>query len=291
MPRGQGTNRIITRQRCLRGHALEEPLWLNQDRIYITALDAAYRAVGGDRCVLMRLAFGLESAPISEKSIAEAFITQDGAGPERRTILALLDTLIVPIKAGDFGDPEDQIVAFVKKQHEAWGIPAANHFFDAGMRTVLVSRYGQLWSTDVNTVDFGGKPTERRVSYDIDVSSRDYYQNFVTERWYAAGLAIDAGQVRGMNEDLVLEGCAREYMRIGSNKIQAEPKKDMKEKTGKSPDLFDTFVLGVEGARQKGFVIRRLGDPDLQETDNKWKRELLRKAGEARKSHQLNYSA
>jgi hypothetical protein len=60
MPHGQGTRRVITRQICLKQHAMESqsgsiPL------TYITA-DAAFWAVGGDRCVLMP-GLGLESTP------------------------------------------------------------------------------------------------------------------------------------------------------------------------------------------------------------------------------------
>jgi hypothetical protein len=94
-----------------------------------------------------------------------------------------------------------------------------------------------------------------------------------------------------MHEDLVQEGCAREWTNVGANKIKVETKDDMKLKSGRSPDLYDTFVCGIEGARQKGFVISRLGNPEQGIVDNRWKRELIRKAAAARMSHELDYSA
>ena len=151
--------------------------------------------------------------------------------------------------------------------------------------------YARLWSSGVNTVDFGGKASERQVSHDIDVVARDYYFNFVTEMWYTSRLAIEANQVRGMSEDLILEGCAREYLRVGNNKIQVEPKAEMKAKSGRSPDLFDCFALGLEGAIRKGFEVRRLVSPDSQPRDSRWKRELREKAEAARKIGTLNHAA
>lgn len=290
MPRGQGSRRIITRQLCLKQHAMEEPIWLNAGLTYITALDAAYRAVGGDRCVLMRLAFGPESYAPDPGRILEAFVSQEAPEDRHKVILAVLDTIVIPIKSSELESPEDQIVMFVKDKHKLWNVGPETLFFDAGMRTSLVTAFARLWSPKVNSIDFGGKPSERPVSRDIDISCRDYYANFVTELWYSTRLAIEAGQVRGMSEDLVQEGCAREWTNVGGNKIKVETKEDMKLKSGRSPDLYDAFACGVEGARQRGFVISRLAAEDFEQGDAAWKRELLRKAAEFRTAHSLNYS-
>jgi len=77
MPRGLGNKRIITRQFCLKHGAMEEPIWLNNTRTRIGCLDAAYRGVGGDRCVFMELQFGKNS--------------------EGKNIIALVDSMVIPI--------------------------------------------------------------------------------------------------------------------------------------------------------------------------------------------------
>jgi hypothetical protein len=66
----------------------------------------------------------------------------------------------------------------------------------------------------------------------------------------------------------------------------------MKEKTGKSPDLFDALAIGVEGARQRGFLI----DNNLAKMTNEQKerdplRKIKEKADSAWKAGALNYSA
>lgn len=291
MPHGQGSRRVITRQLCLKQHAMEEPVWLNSDLTYITALDAAYRAVGGDRCVLMRLAFGQESfEPLTGTEFVESFISQKQEENRHKIILAVLDMMVIPIAANEMEAPEDQIVMFVKAKHQAWNLPPDSLYYDAGMRTSLVTSFARNWSAKVNSIDFGGKPSQRPVSRDIEISCRDYYANFVTELWYSTRLAIEAGQVRGMMEDLVQEGCAREWTNVGANKIKVETKDEMKLKSGRSPDLYDCFACGIEGARQKGFVISRLGNPERDATDSRWKQELLRKAVALRIAHELNYA-
>lgn len=291
MPHGQGSRRVITRQLCLKHHALDQPSWLNTNLTYITALDAAYRAVGGDRCVLMRLAFGMESSVLDATKLVESFVNQTPDDTTHRVILALLDTIVIPIKASEMEAPEDQIVMFVKQKHDFWNIGPENFFYDAGMRTSLVTAFARLWSPKVNSIDFGGKAPETQVSREINVSARDYYDRFVTYLWWSSRLAIEAGQMRGLSEDVVLEGCSREWKNVGSNKIAVETKDEMKLKTGRSPDLYDCLVTGLEGARQRGFVISRIANPDYIETDHRWKRELLRKAAEARQERQLNYAA
>lgn len=293
MPRGQGSRRVITAQLVRKHGAKNPPVWLNSSLTYITALDAAYRAVGGDRCVFMRMAFGPEAELLEQAGadIVASLIDQREPVQRRNTIFALLDTFVVPIADNDFEAPEDQIVMFCKAKHEGWNLGPEALYLDAGMRMSLVTAFGRLWSPKVNTVDFGGKPTERRVSHDIDVSCRDYYSKFVTELWYSVRLAIESDQVRGLTEEVVSEGCAREWMMVAGNKIEVEPKADMKLKTGRSPDLFDCLVIGLEGARRKGFVIRRSLAPQAAETDTGWKREMIAKAAENRKSRELNYAA
>lgn len=284
MPRGQGSRRVITRQLCLKHQAMEDPVWLNSNLTYITALDAAYRAVGGDRCVLMRLAFGQESQVQSEDKEDTNLVSQEIGTGNHKVVLALMDTLIIPIASSEMESPEDQIVMYVKQAHERWGLSPDALYFDAGMRTSLVTAFSRVWSPKVNSIDFGGKPSERPVSREIPMTCRDYYFNFVTELWYSVRLAIEARQIRGMGEELVQEGCSREWTNVAANKIQVETKSDMKLKCGKSPDLFDCFVCGLEGARQKGFVITRLGEHSEEIRDRRWKRELIQKALQAREA-------
>jgi hypothetical protein len=289
MPRGQGSRRVITRQQCIKFHALDDPIWLNSNRTRITFLDAAYRGVGGDRCVFGMLEFGAESVPPEQVGlqVATAFLNQTPDRDKHKVILALIELAIIPIVQGT-GDPaEDQIVAFVKAACEERNVPPENFYYDSGMRTSLVQAFSRTWSTKVNSIDCGGKPTEDQVSADIQVRCCDYYSKKVTQLWFDVRNIVEAGQFRGMTQDVMLEFCAREWKRVGSNKIEVESKEELKKKTGRSPDLADALAIGVHGAREKGFVIKRLGAGRREKTDDAWKRALREKQQDIYRSGQL----
>jgi len=290
MPRGQGSRRVLTRQLCLKNHAMDEAIWASVNRTRIASLDAAYRAVGGDRCVFAIFEFGPEGN-ITALPESEFTVSQQVQSESRQVLFSLKEISIIPIEGNDFESPEDQIVMYVKKACETNTIPPRNFFFDSGMRTSLVTAFSRLWSVDVNPIDCGGRPSERKVSENIDVLACDYYSKKITELWYSWRLIVEAGQFRGMTEDVMKEGCQREWMTVGGNKIEVETKADMKLKTGRSPDLADCVVIGIEGARQRGFHIKRMINEEYVETDTRWKDELRRKALAITKKYQLNYAA
>jgi hypothetical protein len=296
MPRGQGSRRVITRALCIKGGAFLEPKWHGTALTKVGFLDAAYRSVGGDRCVYGELAFGEEADLAQVGEITPNLLVQDGTRTRNKIIIALLTITVIPIRAEQAGtgvikEAEDQIVEFCKAHCEASRIPPENFFYDSGMRTSLVQRFAKLWTPTVVSIDCGGKATERRVSAEIDMPCDEYYSKLITEFWYSVRLAIESGQFRGMTEEVCTEGCQREFMLVSGNRIEVEPKKDMKEKTGRSPDLFDGLAIGVEGARRLGFVIMRLGNPqDRRRLADRWK-EVRQKANNLWRTHELNHSA
>lgn len=289
MPRGQGSRRVLTRQLCEKGGARNEPNWLNANRTQIAFLDAAYRGVGGDRCVFGVLEFGEEIPPDSDlpSRLVTALVNQPKPEDQKRKVLHLKETMLVPISNDIKEMPEDQIVAFVMRKCTEFGIAPENFYFDAGMRTSLVQAFSRLWANTVNSVDCGGKPSERKVSYDIDVLCRDHYSKFITELWFNVRHVVEAGQFRGMTDDVMLEFSSREWTMVGANKTEVEPKDKMKAKTGRSPDLADAVAVGVWGAIQKGFVIRRLKAANAARRDDRWKSELRDKAKDFWKSGQM----
>ena len=271
MPRGLGARRVITRQLCLKHSAMEDPIWLNNTRTRIGCLDAAYRGVGGDRCVFMELHFGENS--------------------ERNQILALIEAMVIPITDQIKDSPEDQIAIKVREECERRVIRPENMGFDSTGRGTLMSSFARLWSPNVVPIEFGGSPTDRPVSNGIDMLCKNYYSKFVTELWYSVRLLIESDQFRGMNEDVMMEGCSREWTFVGGNKIEVEPKEKMKLKTGRSPDLFDCLATGVEMARRLGFKIDRVVNTPSSAGNDRWKQDLRDRARALWKNHELTYKA
>jgi len=288
MPRGQGSRRVLTRQMCIKFGATKEPHWADNNRIKVGFLDAAYRAVGGDRCIFGELQFGIEASSDNSTFNVSSLISQSVHRPNTGQIIALIDYMVIPIKAVS-DDPEDQIVEFVMEQCKNRNIPPENFFFDAGMRTSLVTAFARLWSNRVNPVDCGGKPSQDMVSAEIQVPCDQYYSKFITELWFSVRLAVEAGQVRGFTDEVIEEFCNREWTIVAGNKIEVEPKHKMKEKIGRSPDIADAIAVGFYGARKLGFVIRKLGNQQQLSTEQTWLRTLHEKSRQYWTSGQLTY--
>lgn len=290
MPRGQGSHRVLTRQMCLKFQALEEPIWKDSNRVRIGFLDAAYRGTGGDRCVFGEMQYGEEQMAADGSTVISNLIMQRSDVSRNRQLLALIDHIVVPIsnKADDL--PEDQIVNFVKEQCQQRGIPPSNFFFDCGMKASLASAFTRLWSNEVVPIDFGGEPSEKQVSNEINMPCRKYYSKYVTELWYSVRHVVESRQFRGMTEDAMMEFCAREWMHVSGNRIEVEAKEKTKVKTGRSPDLADAVAIGVEGARRLGFKIAKLGSPQMKRQDNRWKTDLKKKADDLWRSKELTYT-
>ena len=292
MPRGQGSRRVLTRNMAIKNKAMEQPVWRNSSRTRIACLDAAYKGVGGDRCVYSEMEFGdeLDSYdPEEDKNIVEVLINQDVVKPSIRPIIALLKTEIIPIQGNGKEEAEEQIAAYVREHCEASGIPPDKFFFDSGMRTGLVSCLGRMWSPYVVSIDCGGPASEKSVSEQIAMPCKDYYFNYVTEMWYSVRHIVESGQFRGMTDDVLMEFSQREWGMAGKNKIQVEPKADMKLKTGRSPDLADCVSIGIEGARRLGFIIKNLGKQAKAPERDDWLKGARDQMREARKSHELQY--
>lgn len=280
MPRGEGSRRIVTRQICENGHALEPVFWRGSPLTKIGFLDAAFGNVGGDRCVFGELNFGTDIRGIQT--------------------MFLVETVIVPVSVRNKDEtPEDQITLFVKMQCEQRDIPPQNFFYDAGMRTSLVMSFSRIWTPQVCSIDSMGPATERPVDNTLFITEkngkqrlktcREHYANFVTEMWFSVRYVVEAGQFRGLTEDVMYEGTSREWGMVGANKIQAEPKDLMKKRMGRSPDLFDGLAYGVEGARQRGFRIARLVNASYEQQDESWKEDLRAKHRDFKQTYELTY--
>jgi hypothetical protein len=271
MPKGAGSHRVLTRQLCLKFHAMEEPFWKGEPLTKVGFCDAAYGGVGGDRCIFGELDFG----PSNTNEI----------------IICLIDTALVPIKDDVLDTPEEQIAYFCKQQCEGRGIPPEHFGFDSTGRGTLMSAFARLWSSHVVPIEFGGNATERPVSAELDVMCRDYYHKFVSELWYSMRMTVEAGQFRGMTEDVMQEFCMREWGFTDGNKIEVEPKDKMKIKSGRSPDLADGVVTGLEMARRVGFRIRKLVNFSRKKIDYNWRNELRDRQSKVLASKALNYRA
>lgn len=262
------SRRVLTRNLAETHHAMEQLVnWEGGERTRIYFVDAAY---GGDRCVGGWGEFG--------KVVGG------------KTILLLHQPTIIPVSVKGTKEPEEQIAEFVKKDCEINGIQPANMGHDSTGRGSLGTFMARVWSAMTNPVEAGGKPTKRPVSLDhyvIDPKTKnrrlklcdEHYVKLVTEFWFSVRYAVESEQLRGLNEETMEEFSMREWDRVAGDRIELEPKTDMKERTGRSPDLADWAAGIVEMARRIGFQISKLANKE----DESNKSEAIRKLRDAAK--------
>lgn len=103
------------------------------------------------------------------------------------------------------------------------------------------------WSHAVHAIRFGEKPVDRRPDSQNEFT---IYKNRVTQLWVQPKALVREGQIRGVPMEIIEELCARKWhqSRHSATSACVEEKADMKKRTGKSPDLGDTFCILVEVA-------------------------------------------
>lgn len=291
MPRGQGSRRVLTRNMCVKNHAFDEPVWKGSERTRIAFLDAAYKGVGGDRCIYGELEFGAEVTETVEGSeIVEVLVNQKRTSPNDRQVIYLREMVPVPLVGNSKEESEEQIANFVMNRCTNSGIKPENFYYDSGMRSGLVAALSRIWSAYTVPIDCGGTASDKKVSDGIEAICKDYYYNYVTEMWFSVRYLVEAGQARGFTDEVVNEFSQREWTMVGKNKIQIEPKDKMKQKTGRSPDLADALAIGVEGARRLGFVIKAIVSTTVDSKRGNWSEDVLTRRNAFQKRTSLNYN-
>ncbi|MEN6532772.1 MAG: hypothetical protein ABFD89_03865 [Bryobacteraceae bacterium] len=274
------SHRVLNRDLCEKGNAFKEAVWVGSLRVNIGALDASY---GGDRCVFTWIEFG--------EAVGGAKVIQCHP-PEN-----------VPVVPTPGEDPEYCIARWVKNRCEELNIPPENFFHDSTGRGSLGTALARVWSAQCTPVEFGGKPTSRPVpeTYQFDPRTgerimktwADHAEKFVTELWFAVRYCVEAGQLRGLKDEVLYEFACRIWRRTKNDKIEVEPKSGtperpgMKQRLGFSPDLADSLAIAVEGARRKGFVIAKLENEEAQVDHWEWILEMSRKRRELERKSEL----
>lgn len=249
--RGMVSDRVITIGLCNKNKAFDDGLWENPKFTDIYAVDPAYG--GGDRCVAGRVRIG---------TLADGKQAIEIGTPE-----------IIPIKLNAGMEPEEQIAEFVFQKMRDMNIASENGFYDSFGRGTLGNAFAKVFGSSCPVpVDSGARPTERPVRYDLFIidkgrkrlkTCREHYSKFVTEMWFSVREAIESQQVRKLPRNVADEGQLRMFSIVSGNKVEVEPKDEMKKRIRKSPDLFDWLAIAVEGCRQRGFKILRV--PSISE--------------------------
>lgn len=280
---GLAEKRVITRHLCRTHKAHDQVVWVGSSRTKIYALDPSYG--GGDRCVGGMIEFG--------KDI------------EGKTILFVHPPKIIGLNTNSQMDIEDQIAQKVYEDLVMLNIDPNNCFYDSFGKGTIGSAFARKFGMNCPLpVDTSSKCTQRPVREDLYIRDEkrrerrlktcyEHYSKAITEFWFSVRYVIEAEQMRGLPMDVMKEGCMRSYYTVPGpvgERYEVEPKEDMKERLGRSPDLFDWLAIAVEGARQRGFRIAGLANTESVTSNLDWLKDLRDKQKGISKQWHLNYA-
>lgn len=166
----------------------------------------------------------------------------------------------IPIKenAQDKTTPRsDQIWNQVKGHLDQRGIEYKNLGVDStGAGGPFCDRGSQLLSHEFLRVEFGGKASSMQVSARDRTEAFKKYANKVSEIWSVAREFLRGGQIAGLRKSVQVMSQlkARRYETIKSGdgeRIRVESKRDMKARTGRSPDNVDGLFVSLALCRER----------------------------------------
>lgn len=217
---------ILSEQMIQKFRAMDKPIWIEPPKL-AAALDPSFE--GGDRCVLRFPKFG-----------------QIEVESERITVVDPGEYVIIKLDVTSREPIHYQIARACKDSCESRGILPNMFAYDStGEGGGLGSIIAREWSPEILGVEFGGRASERPISEINPRPCREEYYNRVTELWFGVRVAVMNNQIRGLDAETATEFCKRQYSMRGML-MMAETKKDMKARTGRSPDLADAVAIAIE---------------------------------------------
>lgn len=225
----------------------------------IAALDPAFE--GGDQCSLAIGEYGnANGSPWSTN---------------------LREVVNIKVAVTENSDPLDYLIAHeVMRICKDRDVAPENFIMDVtGAGRGVAAILEKEWSRAIHKCSFGGGATERRLKQADAEVSKDLFDRFVSELWWAGRAWMEEGligNVTGEFKTLREQLSAREYETVNDKKIRIETKKEMKERIGYSPDEADAFCMLVELLRRKGAVAGSAASPRTGSRDDALRKMALR---------------
>ncbi len=165
--------------------------------------------------------------------------------------------LVEDVTLLDKENRSQQICRRFKEECEKRDIQIVNTAVDAtGAGDPFCDVLDIVWGRGSLRVKFGGKPSDRPVSFTDATPANERYYDRVTEIWYSGKEYLRAGQLKGIPTQMAVQMCQRLYGTTGIKKlIYAESKKLMKFRMQCSPDWADSGFVVLDLARTRlGFA-------------------------------------
>lgn len=232
-------DRLFTEQMIEKYNGMGRFEWRSR-RTPLAFLDPAF---GGDEC---KLVFGAM-----------------GDTPEGRLALEVTEAVTLNLRVDSKDELDYQVARRAIAECKKRGVNPRQFGCDAvgtgrGVHAIIAGE----WSPEVQRVEATVMPTLRPSSTADGRPAKEVYDRMATELWWSAREALQAGQLRGLYRDAVVQLCSRLYAMQG-RKYRIETKAEFKLRLGRSPDDADCFVAGTQVLTPNGEVpIEQLREGD-----------------------------
>lgn len=113
-----------------------------------------------------------------------------------------------------------------------------------GLFNVMSGRWDK--GHEIRPCEFGGGAEKVQIAPDRPTTYFELYGNRVTAMWYRFRRYVQGGQIRGLSDASTRKELTSRDKKTKAGKTHIEPKRDMKARGQRSPDLADAAVIGAE---------------------------------------------
>jgi hypothetical protein len=244
--------------------ALDRPIWDGTPKD-IAGVDPSYTE-GGDRFVFTHLKYG--------KLISGKWA------------IAVEKQYVLNRRAGSQEDFQYEMIYQIKDLATKLGIPnqwigvdasAGGIFWSIGERELLKGWHAVSFAGAASDLPVSAQYAMRNEVTGKPQVGKELFHNMASELCFAARYFLECEQLKGITPDLAWEMTQRKYARR-TRKIIIESKTDMKKRIGKSPDLFDSFAVGLFVARK---VFGAMAGSEAIEEKKRLNKETFKKLKQA----------
>ena len=216
--------------------ALDKPIWDGAPKD-IAGIDPSYTE-GGDRFVFSHMKWG--------KLISGKWA------------IALEKQYVLNRRAGSQEDFQYEMIQQIHDLSMKLGIPnqwmgvdasAGGIFWSIGERELLRGWHAVSFAGAASDLPVSAQYAMRNEATGKPQVGKELFHNMSSELCFVSRYFLECEQLKGITPDLAWEMTQRKYVRR-TRKIIIESKTDMKKRIGKSPDLFDSFSVGLFVARK-----------------------------------------
>jgi len=216
--------------------ALDKPIW-DGDPKDIAGIDPSYTE-GGDRFVFTHMKYGRLISGKWAIAVEKQYVLNRRAGSQE-----------------DFQYEMIQQISDLSKKlnipNQWMGVDASagGIFWSIGERELLKGWHAVSFAGAASDLAVSAQYAMRDQATGKPQVGKDLFHNMASELCFVARYFLECEQLKGITSDLAWEMTQRKYARR-VRKIIIESKTDMKKRIGKSPDLFDSFAVGLFVARK-----------------------------------------